>query len=133
MAARPDSTFVTEPVPTCRCCGEPAWPNLRCTKHQDRNPCLVEGCRRTAKASRGELADDQVICGAHWRAYVPPRSPMRLVYNRFWRLARKRGGWDDALIRRFERFWRAMVLRVRRRSTEGLIDEAEIKRLFGWD
>src|SRR3546814_10644276 len=37
-------------VRTCHCCGEIAWDNGRCTKHQDRNPFVVEGCKRTRKA-----------------------------------------------------------------------------------
>jgi hypothetical protein len=49
-------------APTCRCCGEVAWDNLRCTKHQDRNPCVVEGCTRTMPA-HGWPRDDAFLCG----------------------------------------------------------------------
>lgn len=123
--------FETTSVPSCRCCGELAFENLRCAKHHDRNPCLVEGCRRTGKAGRGELADDQLICGQHWRTYVPPGSAMRRTYRRFWRLAKKHG-WTPELIARFERFWRSLVRRVRARATDGFLDQREIEQMFGW-
>jgi hypothetical protein len=123
--------FEMVPVPSCRCCGEPAWENLRCTKHQDRNPCLVEGCTRSG-ATDGRLADDQVICGHHWRAYVPPRSLMRRTYNAHFRRA-KRIGWTPETIRAFERFWTRLVSRIRRASTEGTLDERAIRQMFGWN
>jgi hypothetical protein len=123
-------------VASCRCCGEPAWSNLRCTKHQDRNPCVVEGCKRTRKAN-GHLSDHWFICGEHWKAYVPPGSPERRVINRFFRLAKKLGyarndRWPEPLETRYWRFWVALVARVARRSGEGYLDQKEIERMFGW-
>lgn len=134
IAARGGGEFRLVRVPSCRVCGAPAWSNLRCTKHQGRNPCVVEGCQRTAKAPPdGTLSCDDVICSTHWRTYVPPRSPERLAYLRLWRLRRKSGEWTPFLLRRFWRVWAAIVRRVRARSTEGALDEAEIRRMFGWD
>jgi hypothetical protein len=122
-------------VPSCRCCGEPAWPNLRCTKHQDRNPCAAEGCQRT-RAAHGDLRDDASLCGEHWRAFVPPGSPARRAFNRLARVARKMGykrtdRWPDKLEDRWWSLWRGVMRRVRR-SAEGHIDQAAIHRLFGW-
>lgn len=124
-------------VPACICCGDVAWPNRRCTKHQDRNPCVVEGCRCT-RAAKGYLSDDWFICSKHWRAYVPPGSPERMVYLRFFRLAKRMGfnandRWPRRLQHRFNRYWAALVQRVRRQSTEGRLDQAEIAKMFGWD
>ena len=116
------------PVPSCRCCGEPAWANLRCSKHQDRNPCVVEGCTRTGKADRGELADGQVICAEHWRRYVPPRSRSRRTYQAHFRRA-KRIGWTPETIRSFERFWDALVVRVKERAVDGRATEAALTAL----
>jgi hypothetical protein len=41
----------------CQCCGERAdgiaeHGIVRCAKHVGRNPCLIEGCRRSFKAAR---------------------------------------------------------------------------------
>lgn len=120
------------PIQTCRCCGEPAWENLRCTKHQGRNPCAVEGCKRTVSAPPdGTLADDQAICGEHWRRYVPPRSLLRRAYNRHIQRAR-RYGWSAKSYAAWERFWTLLVKQVRRRAEGGHLDQAEIERLFGW-
>lgn len=33
---------------------------------------------------------------------------------------------------RFDRFWYALVTRIRRRATEGYLDNEAINRLFGW-
>src|SRR5690606_28452251 len=117
----PRSSWTMTPTPSCSCCGAPAWANRRCTKHQDRNPCLVEGCTRTRRAPDGRLADDQVICGQNWRAYVPPRSMMRRAYNAHWRRA-KRIGWNEDTIEAYERFWDALARRVRRQASEGVLD-----------
>lgn len=120
------------PVPSCRCCGEPAWANLRCTKHQGRTPCVVEGCKRTTKRFM-----TYYVCGEHWKAYVPPGSPERRILNRLARTAKKLGysktdRWPDDLEARWWRAWDAIARRVHRRSTEGMMDEAEIRRMFGW-
>jgi hypothetical protein len=130
-----DSSWSLAPVPSCRCCGEPAWANLRCTKHQDRNPCAAEGCQRTSKAN-GQLRDDHTLCGEHWRAFVPPGSPTRRAFNRLARLAKRLGykrtdRWPDELESRWWRLWAGVIRRVRRRA-DGHIDKAEIERLFGW-
>lgn len=123
-------------VPTCRCCGEVAWDNLRCTKHQDRNPCVVEGCTRTMPA-RGWLRDDAFLCGEHWRVHCPPGSPIRKAFNRLGRLARRMGyrrhdRWPDQLQERRWRLWQGLVRRIQRGDPEGHIDQAAIERMFGW-
>lgn len=123
------------PVPACRCCGEPAWENLRCTKHQDRNPCAAEGCRKT-RAAHGHLSDQASLCGEHWRAYVPPGSPTRRAFNRLARVAKLAGfkrsdRWPPELEARWWRLWRGVMRRVGR-EREGHIDEQAIRRMFGW-
>lgn len=133
VSEREGLTFELEKVPSCRCCGERARANLRCEKHLRRNPCVVEGCRRTVEAANGELADNQAICGHHWRCFVPSGSPERRAYHRFWRLAKKQGGWDHNLIKRFERFWDGLAARVRRRSADGYLDQRTIEAMFGWE
>lgn len=130
-------TFFLTPVPSCRCCGEPAWANLRCTKHQDRNPCVVEGCSRTRKAN-GHPSTTALVCGEHWKRFVPPGSPERRVLNRIVKAAKRIGykrtdRWPDELERRYWRVWYAIMARVQRASTEGRLDQAAIERLFGWD
>lgn len=130
-----NASWTLEPVPSCRCCGEPAWPNLRCTKHQDRNPCAAEGCQRT-RAAHGQLRDDASLCGEHWRAFVPPGSPTRRAFNRLARIAKKAGyrrtdRWPDELENRWWSLWRGVMRRVRR-GAEGHIDEEAIRRMFGW-
>lgn len=127
--------WYTVPVPSCRVCGEPAWANLRCTKHQDRNPCAAEGCRRT-RAAHGQLRDDASLCGEHWRAFVPPGSPTRRAFNRLAALAKRLGykrtdRWPDELEDRWWRLWRGVMRRVRR-GAEGHIDEQAIRAMFGW-
>lgn len=124
--------FDLTPVPSCRCCGEPAWTNLRCTKHQGRTPCVVEGCKRTTARHTTFF-----ICGEHWRAYVPPGCPERRVLNRLARTAKKLGysrteRWPDELEARWWRVWSAIARRVQSRSTEGDLDQREIERMFGW-
>lgn len=131
-------------APICACCGpvafhelkcvrfgaEPEVREYRCQKHRDRNPCAIEGCRRTAPAD-GRLASDQVLCGEHWRRYVPKGSRARRAYLAHFRRA-KRYGWDQHSIDAFHRLWDRIVTRARRQSTEGAIDEGEINRMFGW-
>lgn len=126
-------TFFLTPVHSCQCCGEPAWPNRRCTKHQGRTPCVVDGCKRTTSRHTTYF-----VCGEHWRAYVPPGSPERRTLNRLARTAKKLGysrteRWPDQLEARWWRVWAAIARRVQRRSTEGRLDQAEIERMFGWD
>jgi len=130
--------YEVRPAPGCNCCGERhytmhlAGEIARCEKHRDRNPCAVEGCRRTC-AAEGRLANDQFLCSEHWRRFVPPRSKLRRAYHRFFQITKKRGGWDRPLERRFRRFWRALINRVRSQHENGRIDVAEINQLFGWE
>lgn len=129
-------TYYLQSVPSCRVCGEPAWANLRCTKHQDRNPCAAEGCKRT-RAAKGWLNDDAYLCGEHWKAFVPPGSPTRRAFNRLARVAKKAGykrtdRWPRELEDRWWRVWRGVIRRVRR-GAEGHIDEQAVRRMFGWD
>lgn len=146
------SLFSIVRAPVCACCGD--WDVVRhengglspyrCAKHRLHNPCVIEGCTRVraaplSSAGTPVLANNQTFCSEHWRRYVPPRSPARLAYHRFWRIAKRQAtpdnphGWTMALDRRFQRFWRGLVQRARRRATEGHIDEAAIMREFGWD
>lgn len=135
--------WVLEDVEACGCCGRPAIPPMqgqtgpfRCARHVDRNPCAIEGCRRTRAAASGlsglELADDRFLCAEHWRRYVPPRSRMRRAYARHLSLG-KRFGWPHERRARFGRFWDTLVAVARRRATEGRVDEAAIAAMFGWD
>jgi len=148
LGREPDS-YVLERVPCCHCCGADfsevrerngsimQWPNgqVRCDRHHDRNPCAIEGCKRTRAAPTNDkgfpfMADDQTLCGEHWRRYVPPRSRVRRTYHAHFRRA-KRQGWTMKNERAFWRFWTALVAQARRRSTEGFLDIAEIDRLLG--
>lgn len=129
--------FEVVPGPGCACCGE-RWltmhghsDNWRCGKHRDRNPCAIEGCKRTTAAPEGQLATDQWLCSEHWRLYCPPRSMRRRLYHRYFRKA-KWFGWTPELERSFWRFWDRLVADARKRATDGYIDETEINRIFGW-
>lgn len=137
--------------PVCQCCGADGWGSLsiksvdvmngldwrdpaalvRCDRHHDRNPCAIEGCRKTAGAG-GRLANDQVMCGTHWRLYAPIGSRARKAYLAHRRRA-KRFGWTDKSYAAFIRLWDTIVARARRQSTEGRLDLAEINKLFGWE
>lgn len=140
---RPIDTYVLEPEPYCQCCGAafvPAeteslttWGNgqSRCARHHDRNPCAIDGCKRTTSAHQGRLADDQWLCSEHWRRFVPPRSARRRAYHAFFRRAKRQGGWTSEDRKRFWRFWDGLVRSARRRSADGFIDESAIGRLFG--
>jgi hypothetical protein len=131
--------FSLVPAPVCGCCGEGrvvrhrngCWSPYRCEKHAGRNPCAIEDCTRTTAAPDGQLANNQYLCGEHWRRFVPPRSRLRRAYNAFFRRA-KRHGWDEDLKRRFWRFWNAVIRQARRRATEGHLDETAINKMFGW-
>ena len=132
-------------APICACCGDVAFHELtcvrpdpdptkreyRCQKHRDRNPCAIEGCRRTAPAD-GHFASDQVICGEHWRRYVPKGSRARRAYLAHFRRA-KRYGWTPENIEAWRRLWDLIVAKTRRQSTEGRLDEAEINKMSGWE
>lgn len=85
-------------------------------------------------ASGSKIRDfdlDGFLCSEHWRAFVPPRSPQRRIYHRFFKRA-KRYGWNDSSSAAFWRIWRRIVATARARAV-GDIDEVEIRRLFGWD
>lgn len=129
----------------CRVCGETAafekgatveqeqerphaW---RCQKHVDRNPCVIEGCKRSTDA-RGNLEVDGWMCGEHWRRYVPPRSRARRLYHAHFRRAKKHG-WTADNRRSFWRYWERLVSRARAHATEGHLDVNEINKLMGWD
>jgi hypothetical protein len=128
--------------PGCRCCGERTgtmWGtdgNWRCDKHRSRNPCAVEGCKRTGATSPGNYHNDAHLCGEHFKIAAPPGSAERRVYNRLWRLHRKRDGkdapWSPELDRRYWRVWFRLVA-IARARTAGDIDRDEINKLFGWD
>lgn len=130
--------FEVVPGPGCACCGE-RWDvmhkavdgSYRCDKHRDRNPCVIEGCKRTT-AANGRYGSDQWLCSEHWRRFVPPHSPMRRAYHRFFRLA-KRHGWTPALRRRFWRFWGGLVAQARRKAAGDDLDMGEINKMFGWE
>lgn len=126
-------------VRTCLCCGKIAWPNGRCQTHQDRNPCVVEGCKRTRRA-HGYLSSRMAVCGEHYKAFVRPGSRDRRVHNSFFRKAKQMGlgksdRWPDALERRYWVFWDLLLRRIisRSKAPEGTLDEDEIKKMFGWD
>ncbi|QUM72168.1 hypothetical protein [Sphingopyxis granuli] len=129
--------FDVVPGPGCAVCGERGgimWGEeggYRCDKHKDRNPCAIEGCKRTRAAGNAGLASDQYLCGEHWRKYVPPRSRLRRLYHAHFRRG-KREGWTMKRNRQFHRFWDFVVRVARKRHNGGFIDEAEINRIMGW-
>lgn len=134
----PPGGWHLDPVVTCGCCGSPDVGQTRddqhrCDRHRGRNPCAIEGCKRTTEAPEsGTLRDDQWICGTHWKRLVPPRSARRRAYHAFFRRAKRRG-WDDDLRRRFWQFWNSLIASARRRAAVGYLDERAIDRLFGFD
>lgn len=120
------------PVLTCEICGEICWrpaENPRCAKHRRRNPCAVEGCKRSTKAE-SRLGRDFWLCGEHWRLGVPAGSPERKAIRRIWRLC-KRYDWPDDLRIREDRIWRRCVALARSRA-RGDLDMDEINRMMGW-
>lgn len=118
----------------CNCCGAVEGVSVvagpptqgRCEQHVGRNPCAIEGCRRTREGTRPAL--DSWLCGAHWRQ-VSRQS--KRVYARIWRLQKKSGGWTDLLRQRHWRVWGAIVLEARR-AARGDVDMKEVGELFGW-
>lgn len=137
--------------PACQCCGDYGWQAMRgmelvagthkepdavyrCEKHVGRNPCAIDGCARThaaGKAAPYHYADDDYLCGRHFKIVCPPHSPIRRTYNRFFKLA-KRDGWNMKLRIRYWRFWRGLV-RHARADRGPPMDIDEINRMFGWD
>lgn len=151
---RPLESYVLEPEPHCGCCGASClnrasltiWANgqARCGSHHDRNPCAIEGCKRSTAAPKDGrgipfIRDDQWLCSEHWRRFVPPRSLRRRAYRAFWRKAKRvgctgGGDWPADLERQYWRFWDQLVATARAKTDgRGYIDEREINRLFGWD
>lgn len=125
------------PGPACECCGtvERGWIEIdhgnatrgavtrhvavdpdrwRCEKHIGRNPCCIEGCRKTFahERSRGEPMgyDTRIMCGRCWR-----QAPkwMRDRESRIRRLAKKRG-WTDRICRLHNMAWEACRRAVER-------------------
>ena len=126
------------PTPICGVCG--AWSPqyadcgvYRCYRHLKANACVIDGCSRFRKTEY-QPRDDWFMCSTHWRAFVPPKSAMRRIYNRVWRLSKQaehRGGARH----REMRVWRAIVRRARQAHSgqfEGFVDEDEINKMFGW-
>lgn len=64
--------------------------------------------------------------------FCPPGSRMRRIYNRLWRLRKKRGKWTPDLERRYWIAWRRIVSNARSGSA-GDIDMNEINKMFGWE
>lgn len=134
--------FEVVPGPGCGCCGE-RWGEMqsdgesvhRCAKHIGRNPCAVEGCKRTRATTQGSYFNNNYLCGEHFRIAAPPGSAERRVYNRIWRMHRKRDGkdalWSRELERRYWRIWYRLVAIARARSA-GDIDMDQINKMFGW-
>jgi len=120
----------------CGCCGKPAREWIRglwgrCQQHAMRNPCAIEGCRRTTP-TLGRVSDSAWLCGDHWRRFVPPRSRMRRTYHAHFRRA-KRHGWTDESAAKYWRFWSTLIAVARRRAVEGRVDQKAIAELFGWE
>lgn len=124
---------------SCQCCGAPygetgdtQWANgqVRCRRHYGRNPCAIEGCTRTTSAD-GYYADNDWLCGEHWRRFVPPRSKYRRHYHALHRRG-KRLDWPMPLRRQYWRYWTMLVRRARRLAAEGTLDVNEINRVMGW-
>lgn len=135
--------FEVMPGPGCACCGDRGgtmWgegEQFRCTKHKDRNPCAIEGCRCTTDRAGREMRSDQFLCQKHWRPLTTAEE--RRVYSRIWRQAKSRErkfgagyAWSMREVRRLERIWRRIVLKARARAA-GDLDMDEINKMFGWE
>lgn len=122
------------PAPRCGCCGSLWWRDAssdsgrlklvvdhvhparkvwRCEKHMARNPCCIEGCRKTFAHKGDDSYDGRVMCGRCWR-----QAPkwMRDRESKIRRLGKRRG-WDDRLCRLHHMAWEACrrwIERVRR-------------------
>lgn len=141
MITNPHAGTDNEYLEACDCCGA-GWPERgvfsfgelrRCGKHLDRDPCLIEGCTRTAARAPGSgYSNDRWLCAQHWRAYVPPHSRTRRAYHALYRKG-KRLDWPMELRRRWWKLWAAIVRQARRRHGEGFVDERAVNKLFGWD
>jgi hypothetical protein len=106
------------PAPRCGCCGalwwrgplklvvdalHPAGKVWRCEKHIARNPCVIEGCRKTFAHKADRDYDTTIMCGRCWR-----QAPkwMRDRASKISRLAKRRG-WTDQLCRIHDMAWQA--------------------------
>jgi hypothetical protein len=131
--------------PACACCGEgypahhPAGTiykvsdgTARCDKHQKRNPCAIEGCKRTTAARQGWYSNDDWLCGEHWRIACPPRSALRRAYHRIWRIKKKLGKWTPELDARYWRLMRGIIARARGRGCGAEDLAAEVAKAMGW-
>ena len=130
----------------CRVCGidevDPAMhdfqrPDLfRCDRHLDRNPCVIDGCKRSFAAPNGQLSLEIHICAKHWKRFCPPRSARRRAYHSFFRKAKKLEDWTPELRADFWSFWDQLVRSARARhaaGAEGHIDVDQINKMFGLD
>lgn len=139
---RDASLYSIDSVPTCGCCGtEDGVTGIhvgrisevpdayRCGKHEDRNPCLVDGCGRTF-ANDGNYRIE-FVCGKHFR--LAPVAVRRGIKN-IERLAKKHG-WKLILQKRHEQLW-ARAVRGIKAALAGdidVLDMAEINHVMGWD
>ncbi len=139
------------PVLICAVCGELGQSRggyVRCKKHWHRNPCVIEGCKRSTQtrlvkvsesgAMQRLLTNDEWICGEHWRAFVPPGCAERRIFNRVWQRARRRrkrfgddAMWADGADAAYWRIWAGIIRRARSRA-RGDVDMDEINRVMGW-
>ncbi len=131
--------FEIIPGPGCACCGELRFRmhsvsdgTFRCEKHKARNPCAIEGCRRTTAARQGWYSSDDWLCGTHWKIACPPRSPLRRAYHRIWRIRRKAGEWTPGLHARYWRLMRGIIARARGRDCGAEDLAAEVAKAMGW-
>lgn len=79
-AERRHQTFTLIPIAACQCCGERYrvtgnGTEARCAKHVGRNPCAVEGCKRTRSAAPWHegfaYRNNVYLCGEHYRLAAP--------------------------------------------------------------
>ncbi|WP_420137591.1 hypothetical protein [Sphingomonas sp.] len=133
--------FETLPAPGCACCGaynkfDRTWRctdgTVRCEKHAKRNPCAIEGCKRTTAARQGWYSNDDWLCGTHWRIACPPRSALRRAYHRLFRLKKKIGRSTPELNARYWRLMRGIISRARGRDCGAEDLAAEVAKAMGW-
>lgn len=123
------------PGPQCGCCGQqeavrlvvnhpdPARRVIRCDKHLDRIPCLIEGCGRTFGLKGEEDYHYVTLCRTHWNS-APVY--MRRRHSRLRRLAKRRG--DPRIERMATAAWWRCAEAVQAGQT---LDLSEIEKLFG--
>lgn len=83
----------------------------------DRIPCCVPGCRRTARRTDDDDATTQIICGKHWRTIDPV---LRARHKR---------------VRERERKLRRKAIQARRavRGVDRLVELFTLAALRAWD